>query len=39
VQIAQQAADRGGTVHAPRAGLGELAVDERQYLTASMVQP
>ncbi len=37
--IAQQAADRGSTVHAPRAWLGELAIDERQYLAALPVQP
>jgi hypothetical protein len=34
VQVAQQAAGRGGTVQAPGARLGELAVDERQYLVA-----
>ena len=39
MQIAEQAADRGGTVHAPRAWLGELAIDERQYLAAIPVQP
>src|SRR5712692_5159966 len=38
VQIAQEAAERGRTVQAPRPGLGELAVDERQYLAARLVQ-
>jgi hypothetical protein len=34
----QQAADRSGAVQAPGARLGELAVDERQYLAAIGVQ-
>jgi hypothetical protein len=38
VQVAQQAPHRGGAVQAPGAWLGELAVDERQYLTAVGVQ-
>jgi hypothetical protein len=38
VQIAQQAAQRGGSVQAPRAEMGELAVDERQHLAAVVVQ-
>jgi len=38
VQVAQQAADRDGTIQAPGAWLGELAVDERQHLAAIGVQ-
>ena len=38
VQVAQHAADRGGTVQAPGARLGELTLDERQHLAAVGVQ-
>jgi hypothetical protein len=38
VQVTQQAAQRGDAVQAPRAGLGELAVDEGQHLAAVLVQ-
>jgi hypothetical protein len=38
VQVAQHATDRGGTVKAPGARLGELTVDERQHLAAVGVQ-
>ena len=38
MQVAQQVADRGGAVQAPGTRLGELAVDERQYLAAIGVQ-